>query len=566
MLKYKACLDENTGHQWIETNLRGKTLLSTPLLNKDTAFSEEERSDLDLLGKLPPVVESIEQQLQRIRYQYTRYSSNLTRYVYLNNLHDSNEILFYRFLSENIEEMLPMIYTPNVGFAVKEFSHEFRHPRGLYITYEEMDKLEDIFTHRTHPDIDIMVITDGEAVLGIGDQGVGSMQISIAKLVVYSLCGMDPYKTLPIMLDVGTDNALLLDDPLYLGWRHKRIKGKDYKTFINRFVEVAHDMFPDTFLHWEDFGRQNASYILDKHENTHCMLNDDMQGTGVVTLAAILSAIEVTAIPIQNHRMVIFGAGTAGVGIAEQFFDALIRQGIAPEEAKKAFWLIDREGLIFENSPNISKQSKQFARSQSEEQEWQGLDKDLLTIVQKVKPTILIGTSTVRGAFTQEIIETMAYHVAQPIVFPLSNPNDNCEAIPENVLKWSKGKALIATGSPFDPVQFEDKEFVIGQCNNALAFPGIGLGVNAVRAKRLTDNMLWAAAQAIAEKSPARLDLTEPLLPKISDIPILAEHVAIKVAEQAVQDCVATKVPTQAMASFIHKNFWKPIYKPFKAV
>lgn len=566
MLKYKACIDDKTGHEWIETGLRGKSLMAAPLLNKGTAFSQEERKALNVLGKLPYAVETIEQQLERVRYQYTRYSSNLTKFVYLNNLHDTNEVLFYRFLSDNLAEILPIIYTPNVGAAVKEFSHEFRHPRGLYISYPDMEYMEDILSHRTHPDINVMVVTDGEAVLGIGDQGVGSMDISVAKLVVYCLCGVDTYKTLPITLDVGTDNQQLLDDPLYMGWRHKRIRGDKYKKFIDKFVNVVDKKFPKTFLHWEDFGRQNARYILDQHQDKHCMLNDDMQGTGVITLSAILSAIDVTAIPIHNHRVIIFGAGTAGVGIAEQLYEAMVRQGMDREKARENFWLIDRDGLIFEDAVGLSKHIKAFARQLLEEKKWDLEERDLLSVVQKIKPTILIGTSTVRGAFTEEVIKNMAAHVAQPIIFPLSNPNDNCEANPENILKWTKGKALIATGSPFEPVEYGGRTYVIGQCNNALAFPGIGIGANAVQAKVLTDNMLWAAVQAIGEKSPAKIDITQPLLPGVADLPQLAVHVAIKVAEQAIADGVATYQPTQSIAKLIQKNIWKPRYRTIKAV
>tara|TARA_R110002110_G_scaffold404606_1_gene623103 strand:- start:118832 stop:120532 length:1701 start_codon:yes stop_codon:yes gene_type:complete len=566
MLKYKACIDEKTGHEWIETELRGKNLMATPLLNKGTAFTHEERQALDILGKLPYAVETIEQQLTRVRYQYKRYSSNLTKFVYLNNLHGYNEVLFYRFLSDNLAETLPIIYTPNVGAAVKEFSHEFRHPRGLYISYPDIEHMEDILSHRTHPDINVIVVTDGEAVLGIGDQGVGSMDISIAKAVVYCLCGVDAYRILPIMLDVGTDNQQLLDDPLYMGWRHKRIKGAEYKKFMDKFIELVHEKFPNTFLHWEDFGRHNARYILEKHQAKHCMLNDDMQGTGVITLSAILSAIGVTAIPIENHRVIIFGAGTAGVGIAEQLYSAMVRQGVSKKKARDHFWLIDRDGLIFKNTAGISKHIKFFARSDEEAESWPLTERDLLSVVERIKPTILIGTSTVRGAFTEEVIKNMAAYVAQPIIFPLSNPNDNCEATPENILKWTDGKALIATGSPFEPVTHEQRTYVIAQCNNALAFPGIGIGANLVHAKKLTENMLWAAVQAIEEKSPARADITQPLLPGVVDLPQLAINVAIKVAEQAVKDGVAGYIPKQPLINVLHRNLWKPQYKTIKAV
>ena len=567
MLKYKNKINRKTGHEWIETNLRGKSILTTPLLNKDTAFTEEERAELELLGKLPHCVESLEQQVNRIHLQYQRYASNLQKYIYLNGLHDSNEVLFYRFLLDNITEALPIIYTPNVGAAVKEYSHEFRQARGLYISYPDIDKIDEILEHRTHPDIDVMVVTDGEGVLGIGDQGIGGMDISIAKLVVYCLSGINPYHTLPVMLDVGTDNQQLLDDPMYLGWRHKRIRGKEYQDFIQKFVEAVHKKFPNVFLHWEDFGRENAHTILDRYRDFHCMFNDDMQGTGVVTLAAIIAAIGATPIPIQNHRIVIFGAGTAGVGIADQLYDAMIhRYGMNPKEARNHFWLMDRPGVLLENSVSINKHQLKYARSNDEQSIWPLGNHDLLTVIDKVKPTVLIGTSTVRGAFTEEVIRRMGEHVAQPIIFPLSNPIDNCEANPENVLKWTQGRALIATGSPFDPVVLNDRTFTIAQCNNALAFPGIGLGVIASRAKTLTDNMLWAAVQAICERSPAQLDPKKPLLPCIKDIPQLAVHIGVKVAEQAILDGVSDLKTEQSITSLIHSMIWRPYYRTIKGI
>lgn len=567
MLNFKNKIDRKTGHEWIETTLRGKSILSTPLLNKDTAFTEEERLELGLLGKLPSSIETLEQQVNRIHLQYQRYASDLQKYIFLNGLHDGNETLFYRFLLDNIAETLPVIYTPNVGAAVKEYSHEFRQARGLYISYPDIDKLEHIFDNRTHPDIDVMVVTDGEGVLGIGDQGIGAMDISIAKLVVYCLSGINPYRTLPIMLDVGTDNQLLLDDPMYLGWRHKRIRGKKYQDFMHAFVETVHKRFPNVFLHWEDFGRENAHAILDRYRDYHCMFNDDMQGTGVVTLAAIIAAIGATPIPIQNHRIVIFGAGTAGVGIADQLYDAMVhRYGMDPTEARSRFWLMDRPGVLLESSEGLNKHQLKYARPIEEQGLWPLDQHNLLTVVENVKPTVLIGTSTVRGAFTEEVIRRMGEHVAQPIIFPLSNPIDNCEAIPENILKWTQGRALIATGSPFDPIMYNNRTFTVAQCNNALAFPGIGLGVIASKAKVLTDNMLWAAVQAICERSPAHLDSKKPLLPCIKDIPQLAVHIAVKVAERAVLDGVSELKPECSISNLVHSMIWKPNYKKIKGI
>lgn len=566
MLKYVNKINTKTGHEWIETELRGKPVLTTPLLNKDTAFTLEEREALHLNGKLPHCIETLEQQVARIKLQYQRYASNLQKYIYLNSLHDKNEILFYRFLLENLGETLPKIYTPNVGAAVKEYSHEFRQPRGLYLSFPQMDKIESMLDNRTHPDIDIVVVTDGEGVLGIGDQGIGAMDICIAKLVVYSLCGINPYRTLPIMLDVGTDNQTLLDDPMYLGWRHKRVRGADYHHFIDKFMDAINKKLPKAFIHWEDFGRDNARTILERYHNKHVMFNDDMQGTGVVTLAAIIAAIGATPIPIQNHRIIIFGAGTAGVGIADQLYDAMVnRYGVDPIQAKSAFWLIDRNGLLFDDTSNMNPHQKKFARSVRDRS--QGRDyTELLSIVEDVKPTVLIGTSTVRGSFTEDVVKTMAHHVAQPIIFPLSNPNDNCEQTPEKIISWTDGRALIATGSPFESVVFNNKTIKIAQCNNALAFPGIGLGINVSGATKLTDNMLWAAVQAICERSPAQIDPNQPLLPDVVEIPNLAVHIAKKVATQAIQDGVASIKKSDNMTGLVHSHIWKPYYRALKAV
>lgn len=565
MLNYISRIDPATGHEWIETNLTGKALLLTPLLNKGTAFTQEERLELGLLGKLPYRVETLEEQLERAKKQYNRYSSTIQKYIYLNNLHDKNEILFYKLLSENIQETLPLIYTPGVSAAVKEFSHEFRQPRGLYIAYPDKDNIRQILENRTHANIHLMVVTDGERILGIGDQGIGGMDIPIAKLVLYSLCGVDPYFTVPICLDVGTDNPQLLNDPVYLGWRHPRIRGKEYDEFIEHFVNTVHELFPQSFLHWEDFGLQNARRILETYRHQHCTFNDDMQGTGVVTLAAILSAIQATKIPLEHHRIIVLGAGTAGTGITEQLYSAMCRQGIDPHTARQQFWLIDKQGVLLENSPELRSFQAPFARLASEASQWPIDERDLLSVVKKVKPTILIGCSTVRGAFTEEVVRTMAKQVAQPIIFPLSNPTENCEALPENIVQWTEGRALIATGTPFDSVEYKGKRYHITQCNNALSFPGIGIGVIATRAREVTDNMLWAATLAICEQSPARRDHTSSLLPEVAEIPELASHVALAVAKQAIVDNVATVIPNMQPPNFVRENIWRPYYRNIRS-
>lgn len=561
MLKYITRKDRLNNQEWIETPLTGKSLMQMPLLNKGTAFTIEERNELKLLGKLPFRVETLDEQVKRAKNQYSRYTNNLQKYIYLNNLHDKNEVLFYKLLSENLAETIPLIYTPGVSAAVKESSTEFRQPRGLYIAYPDKDKLSEILDNRTHEDINLIVVTDGERILGIGDQGIGGMDIPIAKLVVYSLCGINPYNALPIMLDVGTDNQELLNNPLYLGWRHPRVRGKDYDDFIHKFVELIHQKFPNCMLHWEDFGLQNARRILETYRTYHCSFNDDMQGTGVVTLAAMLAAIHATKTPIENQRIVVYGAGTAGVGIADQLYNAMIRANVSPDIARRQFWLIDRQGLLIEGT-NLADFQKPYARPSSEENIWE--NNALLDVVKTVKPTILIGCSTVGGAFTEEIVRAMAKETEQPIIFPLSNPNENCEANAIDLIKWSDGKALIATGSPYEPVIYKDKTYYITQCNNALSFPGIGIGTIACKAKVVTDNMLWAAALAISERSPALSDPTQPLLPLITSMTNLAAHVAIAVAKQAIADGVATKTPQLELEDFIQENIWRPYYRPIK--
>lgn len=562
MLKYITRIDPKTRKEWIETHLTGKQLMQMPLLNKGTAFTEEERDELKLLGKLPHRVETLEEQVKRVKNQYRAYVSSLQKYIYLNNLHDKNEVLFYKLLHEDLAETLPLIYTPGVSNAVKEFSHEFRSPRGLYLAYPDRAKMDEVLDNRTHAEIDLMVVTDGERILGIGDQGIGGMDIPIAKLVVYSLCGINPYNALPIMLDVGTDNQELLNNPLYLGWRHPRIRGKEYDDFIHQFVELVKKKFPMSMLHWEDFGQQNARRILETYRTTHCTFNDDMQGTGVVTLAALLAAIQATKKPIQEQRVIVFGAGTAGVGIADQLHNAMQRQGMSSDAAYRQFWLIDREGLLREG---MSLAFFQTPYARPKEEMWP--DKaDLLTVVKAIKPTILIGCSTVRNAFNEEVVREMTNNVAQPIIFPLSNPNERSEADAADLLNWSEGKALIATGSPYDPVLLNGKKYDITQCNNALSFPGIGIGTIASRAKEVTDNMLWAAANAISEKSPVRQDPSKALLPAITEISVLAPYVAVAVAKQAIADGVARSTPKLELDEFIQENIWRPYYRPIKWV
>lgn len=548
----------------IVTGLSGKLLMNTPLLNKGTAFSEEERRTFGLLGKLPARVETLDEQITRAYEQYKRYTVDLSQHIYLYNLHERNEVLFYALVSRHLEEMMPIIYTPIVGNAVKQFSREFRAPRGLFIAYPDRDHMDEILSNRTHPDIDLIVATDGSGVLGIGDQGIGGMDIPVAKLMVYTLCaGVNPGKTLPVMLDVGTDNEVLLNDPYYLGWRHKRMRGAEYDDFIDRFVKSVAKQFPDSFLHWEDFGRDAAHSVLERYKHEHSSFNDDIQGTGVVCLAAILAALKATNQSVADQRIVIFGAGAAGVGIADQIAAALMRAGMSEQEARAKFWLLNSQGLIMEGK-EVKSFQKPYMRTREEVTAW-GLTGEHVTledVVTHVRPTILIGTSAVPGAFNEHIVKTMAQHTARPIILPLSNPTERAEANPRDLLHWTEGRAMVATGSPFSPVDVNGKTRIVAQANNALAFPGLGLAIMATKASVLTDAMLWTACEALADLSPVLHDPDAALLPPITKAKEAAYDIAVAVAQVAMNEGLARVHDTLSAAERVDRILWQPRYLP----
>lgn len=540
-------------------NVTGKKFLTIPQLNKSTAFSQEERLELGLIGKLPVQVETLEQQVQRAYLQYSSYQTLLHKRIYLNDLHDKNQVLFYKLVSLYLTEMMPVIYTPVVGTAVQQFHREFRQPRGLYIAYPDREYIDQILDNRTHPHVDLIVMTDGEGVLGIGDQGIGAIDIPIAKLMVYTLCGgLNPSRTLPIQLDVGTNNQALLDDPLYLGWRHPRLQGQEYDDFIDQVVQAIKRKFSPIFLHWEDFGKDNARRNLVRFQDQLCTFNDDIQGTGAVTLAAILAAVQANQSTLSEQRVVIYGAGTAGTGIADQICEAMIREGLTPEEARKRFWLLDRNGLVLQGMPRVMPAQAPYARPVAEVQNWSSTD--LLQTVINAAPTILIGSSAKAGGFTQEIVEAMVQEISlRPIILPLSNPTEYAEATPVDLLKWTQGRALIATGSPFGDVD----GIRIAQCNNALVFPGIGMGVLAVQASRFTEGMLWAASETLSECAPIRKDPAGALLPTLSDAKVNARKIAIAVAKQACAEGLA-QVPNAAdqVEALVDRMIWEPEYAP----
>ncbi len=569
MAKYRIRRDKNGLVSHVETSLTGSSLLFEQKLNKGTAFSEEERMNFALLGKLPERVETIEQQVARSYQQYNEKVTALAKFIYLTGLHDSNEVLFYRLVKDHLEEMLPIVYTPTVGLAVQSYSLEYRRVRGVFLSYPNRGCMREIIRNRFNEEIDLVLVTDGEGVLGIGDQGIGGMFIAISKLVVYTLCGgIPPNRVLPIQLDLGTNNKQLLEDPFYLGWRHVRIVGKEYDDFIQEFVRAIKEELPGAYLHWEDLGRENATRILKTYRKELATFNDDMQGTGATVLACVLAASKVGGDPLAQHRIVILGAGTAGMGIANQIFDAICDTGVLPQDAYKQFWLMDRSGLLFLDTEGLTEEQKPFARSVEEKVQWAQVASEdgifLLEVVEAIKPTILIGCSAVSGAFSEQVIKTMAKHVKRPIILPLSNPTSRAEATAEDVIKWTNAQALIATGSPFDPVMYEGRKIYIAQSNNAFIFPGLGLGIIASKAKRVSDRMIRAAADALSECSPLHKDSHAPILPSLADIEQVSRKIAWAVAKQARADGFAQVGDDVDLKECVDHYFWNPRYLPIK--
>ncbi|HLZ21794.1 MAG TPA: NAD-dependent malic enzyme [Ktedonobacterales bacterium] len=546
------------------TSLTGQCLLESPLLNKGSAFSEEERRELGLLGLLPPHVAPMEEQLARTYENYSRKQSDLERYIFLASLHDRNEILFYRLLETHIREMSPIVYTPTVGLACQNYSHIYRRPRGLYIAYPDQSETDTILSHAPSAgDTRVIVVTDGERILGLGDLGIGGMEIPIGKLALYTLCaGIHPATTLPIVLDVGTDNEELLRDPLYLGWHHHRIRGQAYDDFIEVFVRSVQRAFPHVLLQWEDFGKGNARRLLQRYQHQLCTFNDDIQGTGAVALAGLLTAIAVAGSRLIAQRIVILGAGSAATGIAEQCVAAMQLDGLTEEQARATIWLIDRHGLVHTGRQDLDDTKRLYA------QPWthgamtssSGGHPNLEDVVAHVHPTILIGTAAEPAAFTERIVREMARHVQRPIIFPLSNPTAKSEASPADLVAWTDGRALIATGSPYPDVTFANRVIPIGQCNNMFIFPGMGLGILASGARFVTQDMFVAAAQALSACSPARQNPTASLYPAIEDVREVSRRVAIAVAHAAQHAGVAPSYAPDEMEKRITAAMWKPRY------
>ena len=542
------------------TQRHATEVLDDPLRNRGVAFDQEQRRRLGLTGRLPSAVLSLDQQAQRVHQQLQAQPNDLAKNVYLEQLHDRNETLYYKVLVDHISELLPVVYDPTVGDAIERYSHEYRRPRGVYLSIDHPEDVrESLMSMGLGPnDVDLIVVTDAEEILGIGDWGVGGMQITVGKLAVYSAAaGVDPHRVIAVSLDVGTDNETLLTDPLYLGNRHSRRRGAEYDAFIKTYIDTASTLFPNAMLHFEDFGPGNARRILLEYADKVRIFNDDMQGTGAITLAALDSALRVTGTPMREQKVVVFGAGTAGVGIADQIRDAMVRDGASAEDATRRVWLVDKQGLIVDDMPDLRDYQQPYARPAAEVSGWGKRPISLLDTVKKVSPTVLIGTSTAHGAFTREVVEAMAAGVDRPVIFPLSNPTSRIEAMPADIIPWSKGKALVATGIPIDPVSYEGTTYNIGQANNALLYPGLGLGTIVSKASRVTKGMLLAAANAVAQQ----VDTSGPgasLLPSVANLRASSAMTAVAVVHAAIADGVAPPIDDAVQA--VQDAMWQPVY------
>ena len=551
-----------TSPKTLAVEVTGRMLIDTALLNKGTAFTLDERRELGLLGFLPPQVETIEAQVARCHRAFCEKSTGIGKHIYLRQLQDENETLFYRLLHQYIGEMMPIVYTPIVGQACQQFSHIYRRPRGLFISYPQRDEMDAIFAN-VHREVDVIVVTDGERILGLGDQGAGGMSIAIGKLALYTLCsGIDPARTLPILLDTGTNNRERLCDPSYVGWRNERIRGKDYDDFIELFVQAVMKRFPDALLQWEDFASANAQPLLDRYRDRLCTFNDDIQGTAAVTTGTVLAAVAASGGKLADQRVVLVGAGSAGVGIRAQFIAMLVRDGMSEADARAHFYVIDSKGLIHEGRDDLDPTKQQLVQQSEWLADWDVSGSITLgDVVRNARPTVMIGVTGRAGTFTEPVIREMAAHTDRPIIFPLSNPTSRAEATPADLLTWTGGRAMIATGSPFEPVQYDGRTYNIAQCNNSYVFPGIGLAVRAVHARRITDEMFMSAADALKDRSPARDDPGGSLLPPLRNIRAVSRHIARVVAIEAQRQGVADPCSPDELEQRLDRTMWKPEYR-----
>jgi malate dehydrogenase (oxaloacetate-decarboxylating) len=562
-------MSDNSQHNHLYIPHSGPSLLETPLLNKGSAFTEKERKNFNLLGLLPPRYETIEEQVSRAYKQYKGFENPLNKHIYLRAIQDNNETLFYRLLQAHIEEMMPIIYTPTVGDACESFSDIYRSSRGLFISYEERYLMDDILRNATKRKVKVIVVTDGERILGLGDQGIGGMGIPIGKLSLYTACGgISPAYTLPVMLDVGTNNEKLLNDPMYMGARHERINQEQYYEFVDMFICAARRRWPEVMIQFEDFAQPNAMPLLKKYREEICCFNDDIQGTAAVTLGTILAACRVRGAKLSDMNIAFVGSGSAGCGIAEMLIQQMIFEGLSDKEARKHVFMIDRFGLMTEGMQDLRdfQQALQQPKEVVKNWSYSGEYASLLDVIHCAKPDVLIGVSGQPGLFNEQVIRTMAQNSEKPIIFPLSNPSRQVEARPEQVIEWTDGNVVIATGSPFKPVEYKDKVYPIVQCNNSYIFPGIGLGVIAAKARLISDEMLMAASNALADASPMVTDPNGELLPPLTEIGNLSRKIAFAVAKVAMGQGLALPIPDEMLEQRIEGNFWKPEYRPYKRV
>ena len=541
---------------------RGQAALFDALKTKGTAFSEAERRKYGLLGLLPTAVKTLEDQAAHCWHEFSTRHDDLDKHIYLRALQDRNETLFYRVLRDHIPETLPIVYTPTVGEACQRFGEIYRRPRGLFVSYPERDCLDEVLRNRPQHDVDVIVVTDGQRILGLGDQGIGGMGIPIGKLSLYTLIGgIDPARTLPIVLDVGTDNAELVDDPLYLGWRHRRIDDDDYYAFIDQFVTAVHEQLPNVLLQWEDFATVHAEPILARYRDQLLTFNDDIQGTAAVTLGALHGAAKVAGRPLSQQQIVMLGAGSAGIGVLDMIRREMMNQGLSEDAARERIWVVDVDGLLTDDRTDLSAGQRDFAQPADRVSGW-GLSEpaQLADVVHHVDVGVLLGLSTAAGAFTESIVREMAGKTERPIIFPLSNPTSRAEAHPAELDHWTDGRALIATGSPFAPLHRNGVEYAVAQCNNVYIFPAMGLAVTAAQATRVTDEMMRVAAATLGEASPALADPDQSLLPAWVDLPDIAVRIAHAVAVQAVADGVAPKRSGEELTERITQVRWLPVY------
>ena len=567
-MEFSIKVDPRTWQRYIAVRQKGRALLINPFTNKGTAFTARERDELDFHGLLPPAVCTIEQQLERAYGNFQAKPNNLEKFIYLTSLNDRNETLFFRLLYEHIEEMMPIVYTPTVGEACQKFSHIYRRSRGLYISYDHRHNIDKILGNFYCDNPSVIVVTDGERILGLGDQGAGGMGISIGKLSLYTLCaGVSPYNTLPIMLDVGTDNDERLTDPLYLGLRHKRIRGEEYQAFIDGFVDAVRRVFPNVLLQWEDFLKGNAIKQLKRFKDTLCTFNDDIQGTGAVVLAGIYSALRITGQPMRNIRVLIAGAGGAAQGIASLIVSVLQEEGLSLKEAQKRIWTVDTQGLVTKTRSALEGFKATYGRDVDEIATYACEDRSRITLQEAIahsRPTVLVGASATPGIFSEAVLKSMAEFNERPIIFPLSNPTSKSECTAEDALQWSEGRAIVATGSPFPPVECKGRRYRVGQCNNAFIFPGLGLSVTVGQVRFLTDGMFLDAAKALAEKVTAR-DLDQgAIYPEPRRIRECSHAVACAVIKRAVTEGHADEEVLIKLEEAVERAMWFPEYLPLR--